>query len=97
MYEEMGDLVSIQYGSSLAHKQKIQKTSESRFELFTSLQRHFNNNFKDEPRQTQIEVFLGYRPDIDGPQLWQIKPVIEHYPNQQANSFEKMQKGQWFD
>ena len=31
LYEEMGDLVSIQYGSSLAHKQKIQKTTESRF------------------------------------------------------------------
>ena len=59
LYEEMGDLVSIQYGSSLAHKQKIQKTTESRFELFTSLQRHFNNNFKDEPRQTQIDVFLA--------------------------------------
>ena len=43
----MGDLISIQYGSSLAHKQKIQKTTESRFELFTSIQRHFNNNFKD--------------------------------------------------
>ena len=31
LYEEMWDLVSIQYGSSLAHKQKIQKTTESRF------------------------------------------------------------------
>ena len=83
----MGDLISIQYGSSLAHKQKIQKTSESRFEFFTSIQRHFNNNFKDENRQTQIDVFLGFKPDIEGPQLWQIKPVIEYYPNAYTNTF----------
>lgn len=27
LYERMGDLISIQYGSSYAHKQKIQKTT----------------------------------------------------------------------
>jgi hypothetical protein len=26
-----------------------------------------------------------------------LKPVIEHYPNEYANSFEKMGRGEWFD
>lgn len=63
LYERMGDLISIQYGSSYAHKQKIQKTTESRNEFWTSIKRHFNNNLKDYDRQEQIDLFLGYRPD----------------------------------
>lgn len=62
LYEEMGDLISIQYGSSLAHKQKIQKSTESRFEFLTSIKRHWNNIFKDEDRQVQLDVFLGFKP-----------------------------------
>ena len=47
----MGDLISIQYGSSLAHKQKIQKTTESRFEFLIAITRHVNNNWNDYDRQ----------------------------------------------
>lgn len=72
----MGDLISIQYGSSLAHKQKIQKSTESRFELLVALKRHVNNNFKDYDRQEQIDLFLGYQPDHNGPQLWETKSPI---------------------
>jgi hypothetical protein len=93
----MGDLISIQYGSSLAHKQKIQKSAESRFEFLTSIKRHWNNVFKDEDRQVQLDVFLGYRPDPDGPQIWDVKPAIEHYPDEVAEGFEKMRRGEWFD
>lgn len=55
----MGDLISIQYGSSLAHKQKVNENSGKRFEFLTSLTRHYNNNFTDNARQQQIDVFLG--------------------------------------
>ena len=96
LYEEMGDLISIQYGSSLAHKQKIQKTTESRFEFLTSITRHVNNNLRDDNRQMEIDVFLGYKPDPQGPQIWQIKQVIEHYPDEETQEFEKMEKGEWF-
>jgi hypothetical protein len=51
LYEEMGDLISIQYGSSLAHKQKIQKSTESRFEFLIAITRHVNNNWNDYDRQ----------------------------------------------
>jgi hypothetical protein len=47
----MGDLISIQYGSSQAHKQKVNKTETKRFEILTSLTRHWNNNTKDYDRQ----------------------------------------------
>jgi hypothetical protein len=97
LYEEMGDLISIQYGSSLAHKQKIQKSTESRFEFLTSIKRHWNNIFKDEDRQVQLDVFLGCKTDPDGPQIWDVKPAIEHYPDEYAYTFEKMKKGEWFD
>ncbi len=59
----MGDLISIQYGSSLAHQQKIQKSTSSRFEILTSIKRHWNNVFRDEDRQIQLDVFLGYKPE----------------------------------
>lgn len=87
----MGDLISIQYGSSYAHKQKIQKTTESRNEFWTSIKRHFNNNLKDYDRQEQIDVFLGYRADKDGPQLWDMKPPIEHFPSKRVKAFEQKQ------
>lgn len=48
MYEQMGDLISEQYGSSIAHKQKIdQEDKGKRFEFLTSIKRHFRNNFSD--------------------------------------------------
>ena len=44
----------------------------------------------------EIDVFLGYKPDPQGPQIWQIKQVIEHYPDEETQTFEKMEKGEWF-
>lgn len=29
-----------------------------------------------------MDVFLGYKPDTNGPQIWEIKPTIDHYPNE---------------
>jgi hypothetical protein len=83
----MGDLISVQYGSSLAHKQKIQKTTESRNEFWTSIKRHFNNNLKDYDRQEQIDIFLGYHPDPEGLQIWETKPSIEHFPSARVKNF----------
>jgi len=52
MFERMGDVISEQYGSSKAHKQNIkeQKNTKWRFELFTSIERHFKNNLSDSAR-----------------------------------------------
>jgi hypothetical protein len=50
-YEELGDLISIQYGSSLAHKQKVSQTKTKKLEFLTSIKRHFNNNITDSDRQ----------------------------------------------
>ncbi|KRX00400.1 hypothetical protein PPERSA_03621 [Pseudocohnilembus persalinus] len=59
MYEQMGDFISLQYGSSIAHKQQIKENQKKRFELLTSIQRHFRNNFSDSSRQQQMDLFLG--------------------------------------
>lgn len=76
----MGDLISIQYGSSLAHKQKIQKSTESRFEFLIAITRHVNNNLNDYERQTQMDVFLGIKAsDPNGPQIRNEKVIISHY------------------
>jgi hypothetical protein len=45
----------------------------------------------------QIDIFLGYSPDKDSLPLWEIDPIIEHYPNEYVNLFEKMKKYEWFD
>jgi hypothetical protein len=82
----MGDLISIQYGSSLAHKQKIQKSTESRFEFLIAITRHVNNNWNDYDRQRQMDVFLGCKPDPNGPQIWEEKPTISHYPSRDLQS-----------
>ncbi|CAD8126962.1 unnamed protein product [Paramecium sonneborni] len=66
MYEQLGDFVSQQYGSSLAHKQNIGQKSK-RIELFTSLKRHYNNNIEDPQKQYQIDLFLGINRPTPGP------------------------------
>jgi len=83
----MGDLISIQYGSSQAHKQKVNKTEVKRFEIFTSIQRHWNNNTKDYDRQLEIDTFLmEFNPE--GPPLWKLKPPITFFPHPDMRKFE---------
>ena len=50
MYEEIGDHISLQYGGSIAHHANTGKKKsifEQTAEMFTSIQRHFANNFTD--------------------------------------------------
>ncbi len=53
MYERMGDMLSIQYGGSIAHKQSCMKKTEKHktFEFMTSIKRHLNNSFTDYYKQ----------------------------------------------
>ena len=77
----MGDLISIQYGSSLAHKQQLNKTETTRFEFMTSMTRHINNTFNDNERQQQIDLFLQIL-DPSHNHVWDYKPHITLFPNQ---------------
>jgi len=68
MYNLMGDLISVQYGGSIAHHAQMPKQSKFLMkqipELITSVKRHYNNNFKDPLRQSMINLFLGvYQPN----------------------------------
>jgi len=51
MYSKMGDVISMQYGGSIAHHSQLQKNQKAFMnsipELITSVKRHYNNNFKD--------------------------------------------------
>lgn len=49
MYQRNGDLLSLQYGGSIAHKQN----DSHRFEFMTSIKRHLNNNLSDQDKQVQ--------------------------------------------
>ncbi len=84
MYENLGNLISLQYGGSLAHKQNKEiKTSNRNFEFLTSIRRHFNNNFTDLNKQNQIDLFLGiYLPHTDSrAQIWDEEINILHFPS----------------
>ncbi|EAR84569.2 SacI-like domain protein (macronuclear) [Tetrahymena thermophila SB210] len=80
MFERMGDIISEQYGSSKAHKQNIkEQKTKWRFELFTSIQRHFKNNLSDSARQQSIDLFLGnFIPD-ENQKIWQ-NPIKQFQP-----------------
>jgi len=53
MYNEMGDIISLQYGGSIAHHSQLSKKKgllQSLPELVTSVKRHLANNFFDPQR-----------------------------------------------
>ena len=67
LYNTMGDVISMQYGGSIAHHSQLQKDNKAFMaslpELITSVKRHYNNNFRDRFRQSMINLFLGvYKP-----------------------------------
>ena len=60
-------MISLQYGSSLAHHSNLTKKKNifknAIPELLTSVRRHYANNFLDPQRQLIINLFLGlYKP-----------------------------------
>ena len=41
-----------------------------------------------------MDVFLGYKPDLNGPHIWEIKPTIDHYPSQELLVLERKK---WYE
>lgn len=56
MWKIMGDIISLQYGGSKAHRQKGGRAVTK---LVTSVKRHVSNTFADNARQFNISLFLG--------------------------------------
>lgn len=51
MYNKMGDVISMQYGGSIAHHAQMgKKKGFGLNEIWTSLVRHYNNNVTDPSR-----------------------------------------------
>lgn len=90
MYNLMGDMISVQYGGSIAHHAQLPKNSKFIMkqipELITSVKRHYNNNFKDPLRQSMINLVLGvYQPtctsiDINGARESPTLQRFQDYP-----------------
>ncbi len=63
MFDELGDIISLQYGGSEAHHSSLNKKKNffknQLPELLTSVKRHYANNFLDPKRQVIINLFLG--------------------------------------
>lgn len=76
-FEVLGDEISLQYGGSIAHKASLNK-KKSIFkgvlpELWTSVKRHWANNFSDASKQGAINLFLGmYNPSENETPLWNL-------------------------
>lgn len=79
LYENMGDVLALQYGGSTAHNKVFSKwqgkwdaTIQSQ-EFFRSLVRHYNNTLLDGEKQDSINIFLGhFRPESSKLALWQL-------------------------
>lgn len=56
MWKTLGDLISLQYGGSKAHRQKGGRAVTK---IVTSVKRHVSNTFADNARQFNISLFLG--------------------------------------
>ena len=83
MYERMGDLLSIQYGGSIAHKQSFMKKSEKHkiFEFMTSIKRYLNNSFSDYYKQQTIDLFLTLFKPSPNKHIWHQQIAITLYPD----------------
>mmetsp|Transcript_6949 Transcript_6949/g.22601 ORF Transcript_6949/g.22601 Transcript_6949/m.22601 type:complete len:1149 (+) Transcript_6949:549-3995(+) len=67
LYSTVGDLISLQYGGSEAHKKMSQQPSAGDLtgttlkhkDLLTSIRRYYSNAFTDRLKQDAINIFLG--------------------------------------
>eukprot|EP00127_Corallochytrium_limacisporum_P000282 Clim_evm29s9 gene=Clim_evmTU29s9 len=76
MYEEKGDTIALQYGGSQlvntidTYRMPAAWKAQSR-DLFTNLQRYYNNSFNDAEKQIAMNVFLGvFVPNPKRPNIW---------------------------
>eukprot|EP00898_Chlorokybus_atmophyticus_P006892 jgi/Chlat1/7203/Chrsp57S06849 len=79
MYQEMGDVLSQQYGGSLAHntifgEHRGDWTASMRSkDLVTSIRRYYSNTYTDAEKQDAINLFLGnFIPEHGKPFLWEL-------------------------
>ena len=72
MFEEMGDVIALQYSGSIAHK-SANSEKQKQSKLLVATQRHLANLMKDSKKQQAINLFLGiYKTDIYPIHLWDI-------------------------
>ena len=74
LYKKMGNVLSNQYGGSLAHKQNIKDEKKSKiskffgkvYEFVNTTKRYLNNTYNDQKKQNAYNLFLGkYKIDRD--------------------------------
>eukprot|EP00884_Botryococcus_braunii_P005975 jgi/Botrbrau1/15379/Bobra.43_2s0010.1 len=80
MYEQMGNVISRQYGGSDAHSTLFQRergnweAATTMRDKLTSLHRFYSNHFSDSERQDAINLFLGhFRPKTGSPPIWELE------------------------
>lgn len=74
----MGDIISLQYGGSIAHKTDFGYHTKKNIELITSIKRYYSNTFTDQYKQSAINLFLGiHKPNVDQSPIWESTvPII---------------------
>ena len=84
MYEELGDVVALQYGGSEAHAAMLAKLqgrsdmSSSVSDFRKTVRRAWANVFSDEEKQKAINLFLGkFRLSSMGPGI--LVPKIDNF------------------
>lgn len=70
----MGDVISMQYGGSIAHHASMgKKKGLGLGEIVTSIKRHYNNLITDPSKQRVLNLFLGIYNPLNNPvPLWLI-------------------------
>ncbi len=81
MFGRNGDIISLQYGGSIAHKTNFGHAPKQ-IEFFTSLKRYYSNTFTDQYKQSAINLFLGlHKPNVRQPPLWETTAPIIWMPD----------------
>ena len=64
----MGDVISMQYGGSIAHHASMgKKKGLGLGEMYTSIKRHWNNMYIDPSKQRVLNLFLGIYNPMNNP------------------------------
>ncbi|KAH9137284.1 hypothetical protein LEN26_005804 [Aphanomyces euteiches] len=94
MFGHMGDVISMQYGGSEAHKNVVKsKENIKAWELLTSIRRYYSNAFTDNLKQDAINLFLGnYIPSPTTSPLWLLESdyYLHNFHVQRGTSLSEM-------
>ncbi|GAQ79856.1 Sac domain-containing Phosphoinositide Phosphatase [Klebsormidium nitens] len=93
MYQEMGDVLALQYGGSAAHnmvfpeRQGLWKATTQSRELLKTIRRYYSNAYTDAEKQDAINLFLGhFVPEENKPALWELDNDYYLHMGQSAES-----------